>query len=239
MRNAIKKKLETVGLLEPVLEFKRKFIPAETAFRPCTPHLLVAVSKAILHLSTQANAPRGDYAEFGIFRGFTLWYAQQIAKAHQLNSMRFFGFDSFMGLPELKSGDQDGEFEEGQYQAGRKYVENVLTNYAADWTSMKLVEGFYSKSLNETTRKSIGLEKVALAVIDCDLYSSAKESLTFLGPLLQNGSIVLFDDWNSYEKADDKGERRAFREFLAENPSIKAKPFTDFGDHGTGFIIQR
>ena len=80
-------------------------------------------------------------------------------------------------------------------------------------------------------------------MVDCDLYSSAKEALTFCGPLLTDPAIIFFDDWNPLAK-ENKGEKRAFDEFLHENPHVKADELGDYswkpGDlHGKVFRLSR
>ncbi|MGZ5294966.1 MAG: hypothetical protein ACXWH5_13390, partial [Actinomycetota bacterium] len=61
--------------------------------------------------------------------------------------------------------------------------------------------------------------------------------LRFLASLIQEGSILLFDDWNCFDRSDQKGERRAFREFLAKNPQFAAEKWTSFGRRGQAFVL--
>jgi O-methyltransferase len=74
--------------------------------------------------------------------------------------------------------------------------------------------------------------------VDCDLYASARLVLDFVEPLLADGSIVLFDDWNVYQRDPNKGERRAFAELLQRRPDISAEPLMEIGGHGQGFILK-
>ena len=83
------------------------------------------------------------------------------------------------------------------------------------------------------------MKPVMLALIDCDLYSSTVSVLDFLDNLLQDGSILMFDDWNCFGKSDERGERRAFREFLARHPIWRADPFVSFGWHGQSFVLSQ
>ncbi len=62
-------------------------------------------------------------------------------------------------------------------------------------------------------------------MIDCDLYSSAKESLNFCIPLIKDTSIIFFDDWSQDQYI---GEKKAFDEFLRENPHFKAEQFDTY-----------
>lgn len=240
IRSIAKKGLDSIGMLDSALKLKRKYLPIEETFRSCTPPLLIAVNKALMHLKANGG-PKGDYLEFGVFRGFTLWYTQQIAESIGLSDMRYFGFDTFKGIPELKDEEKKWgtEFSQGQFEASKEYVESMLKKYGSNFSKVHLVEGVFEQSLTPALREKEKLKTCSLAVIDSDLYSSAKDALNFLVPLIATGTIILFDDWNSYERDDNRGERRAFREILSENKNLSAAPFGEFGDHGAGFIMRR
>jgi hypothetical protein len=232
--------LDKLRLLGPARRLKGRLFPVDDSFRPCTPHLLIAVARALRLAAQDGRAEGGDYLEFGVYRGFTLWYAQALAKDLGLRGMRFFGFDSFAGLPRPEGVDASGEsqaFYEGAYQATRASVEKNLSGLGADWERVKLVEGWYDKTLTAENRRALGLKRAAVCVIDCDFYESARLALEFAAPLLGDGSIVLFDDWTAYQNDPAKGEQRAWAEFLAKNPALKAEPLLDFGG-GKGFTLK-
>jgi hypothetical protein len=62
-------------------------------------------------------------------------------------------------------------------------------------------------------------------MIDCDLYSSARDALAFCAPLIHDEAVIVFDDWhgggNLAER--DLGEKRAFDELLAAEPDLFAE----------------
>jgi O-methyltransferase len=235
----VRKALKKVGLLESMTSFKRKFIPANNSFMPCTPHLLIAVNRG-LHWCVENRLIEGtDYLEFGVFRGFTLWYVQALARDMGVHDLRFFGFDSFFGLPPINGIDSGGEFQEAAYTCPRNDVERFLTSYGVDWTRTHLVEGWFQKTLTQKTRESLNLRRCSLCVIDCDLYESTDLALKFLEPIIADQCMVLFDDWRSFENDPNRGEQKAFAEFLQRNPQIQAQPFVEFGGHGKGFIARR
>ena len=61
-------------------------------------------------------------------------------------------------------------------------------------------------------------------MIDCDIYSSSRTALEFCGPLIRDRAVVVFDDWpGDAPEARLLGERRAFDEFLADNPALRAE----------------
>ncbi len=235
----LKEGLRVTRLLRPAVLLKRWWVRGEvsTAFMPCTPHLLIAINRALV--VAKAEGLEGDYLEFGIYRGFALWYAQALAKDLGLQAMRFFGFDSFQGLPPLLAKEQGHEFREGAYEAYRWDVERDLERYGCDPKRTILIEGWFDRTLTEATRRVHGLERCAVCVIDCDLYESTRLALRFLAPLVGRAAVVLFDDWNSFKSDPHQGERRAFAEFLAENPALRAEPLLEFGGHGQGFILKR
>ncbi len=74
-----------------------------------------------------------------------------------------------------------------------------------------------------------------LVNIDCDLYESAVYVLDFIEPLLQEGSVLYFDDWNMYRANPNKGGKKAFREFR-EKTSWKFEKFLTVGWFGKSFI---
>jgi len=82
-------------------------------------------------------------------------------------------------------------------------------------------------------------DRVELAWVDCDLYASTVPVLDYLTPRLEDGAVIVFDDWNCYKARPDQGERRACAEWLARNPQISLMPFRDYGWAGTSMIVHR
>ena len=153
------------------------------------------------------NRVIGDYFEFGVYKGRSLILFYYLAKKMGMR-IRFFGFDSFAGLPE----SEGKVFHKGQFsfsqESLKKYLEKVgVTN------NIFLIKGYYSQSLKKELFTHYKLEKASVIHIDCDLYISTKEVLNFIEPLLQNGTILIFDDWGSFGNNDSLGQKRAFQEF--------------------------
>jgi hypothetical protein len=196
-----------------------------------------AIEVAMARLSTEG--PVGDYYEFGLYRGYTFWHAQQAADRAGVVDMRFFGFDSFAGLPDVKGEDRKaGIFIPGDYVCSRPEVEKQLTEHGFDWSRAVLTEGFFDRSLTPETKQALGAGPAALVMVDCDLYQSTVPVLAFLADLLQDGTVVLFDDWYCFGEADDQGEPRAFREFSAAHPEWRAEWLMDFPAYGKAFVMR-
>lgn len=60
--------------------------------------------------------------------------------------------------------------------------------------------------------------------MDCDLYSSTVTVLEFIQGLIRKDTVLVFDDWYSFNEKDEFGEKRAFREWN------HAKYFEEFYD---------
>jgi hypothetical protein len=156
-----------------------------------------------------------------------------------IKGANYYGFDSFKGLPAIEGTDEgQNQFFEGQFACSKDYVVRQLTEHGIDWSRAKLIEGFFNESLTEDLKKAHPFKHVSVALIDCDLYSSTKDVLTWLGSLMTEGSILLFDDWYSLDDAD-AGQQKAFREFLETNLQFRAEPFIKFSTDGTSFIMHR
>jgi len=235
--------LKRMGLLEPLRAVKRRFYHRPNEFKPADPRLLISTIACLNWLNEHGALEGSDVIEFGIFRGFNVWFTHAYSRVLGVNDVRFFGFDSFFGIPPTTGIDADGTFKEGEFSAYREEVESFLTRYGVDWSKTFMVEGFFDQTCNADTANKYNMRRCSLCIVDADLYSSAKTALAFVEPYLAEHSILYFDDWNDYLDDPNKGEPRAFAEFQEEHAkTFSAEPFTDLkkiGGKGTAFIIHR
>lgn len=182
----------------------------------------------------------GDYAEFGLFQGRTFAHAYR-AMHVAFPKLRFFGFDSFEGLPAPVGIDAaDGyssNFSAGQFYCSKAQVASNLEAAGVDLTRVELVEGWFDESLNEETARSLDLGKIAAAFIDVDLYESTLPVLRFILPRLSVGSVLLFDDWRCFRNLPDFGEQLACREWLEQHSGLGIREIFSFGWHGLAFTV--
>jgi hypothetical protein len=240
----VRKLLKRLGLLEQVRAIKRRFVsPRAYEFKPADPRLLISTAVCMRWLFDKRLAEGSDYLEFGIFRGFNLWYTQALARAWGVRDMRFFGFDSFFGIPPVDGIDKDGPFHEGDFSAYREDVEAAITRFGVDWKHTFLVEGFFEQSLVSSTVQKHHLRRCSFAVVDCDLYSSTVPVLRFLEPLLGDEALLYFDDWDDYGGEPLRGEPKAFAEFTTQHAeTFETEPFVDLvglGGKGKAFVVRR
>lgn len=194
-------------------------------FKTANTAVLEAIDRSFEYV--RANGVSGDYLEFGVFKGASLLHAQRQAGTSGLEGMRCIGFDSFQGLP--PEPEQRLElFYEGQYSCGENQVRRWLSEHGADWNRLMLVPGFYDATLTANKKTELGLTQCAVAMLDCDIYSSTKVALTWLDDIIQPGSIVILDDWDAYgdgERSWLDGQRRAMKEHEASSSWVFGELF--------------
>jgi hypothetical protein len=146
--------------------------------------------------------------------------------------MSMHAYDSFEGLPPPQGVDAGGTFQAGQFRSPRSVFDAETRNIPAERRSV--TEGLFDVSLPQAEK-----HKIALAWVDCDLYESTVPVLDFLTTQLQDGSVLVFDDWFCFHGRPDRGEQRACREWLDANPEISLVPYRDFHWAGRSFLVNR
>ena len=134
-----------------------------------------------------------NYLEFGVADGLSFrWFLQQNTNAES----RFYGFDTFTGLPE--------DF--GVYKKGKFNTNNKIPQIADP--RVKFFQGLFQQTvpgflpeLNKEVRNVI--------MMDADLYSATLYSLTSIAPFLKKDDIIFFDEF-----AVPTHEFKAFYDFV-------------------------
>jgi hypothetical protein len=211
-------------------------------FYSLSPDLLIALTKAFnLQEKSKANGKNlfqnHGYYEFGLFRGFSLWFAEQLSRQYTDSTFQFYGFDSFEGLPKPQLDVEANMFNKGDFCGSYEAVTNNLLKWKAETSRIKLYKGFYSKDLFARFRDDNKFPPASICVIDVDLYESCVDVLEFTKEFLVAGSILLFDDYNQIGPDNNSGERRALIEFEKQNPNFVKEHLFDFGWEGTAFRV--
>lgn len=147
------------------------------------------------------------YLEFGVAGGNSF---NKFVSLNNNSSSKFYGFDTFEGLPE----DWGGFFKKGDMSHD---VPNL------DDSRAKYIKGLFQDSLVpfiNMYRDDIINADVRVIHMDADLYSATIFSLSQLYPFLKAGDIIFFDEYNV-----PMHEFKAFKEFT-DNFYIKYKPLT-------------
>jgi hypothetical protein len=141
-----------------------------------------------------------DYLEFGVSKGGSFRFWLDNCKSPYA---RFYGFDSFTGIPE-----DWGSVKKGTYSTDGK-LPDVMDDRAT------FIVGLFSDTLVDFTRTT-NLSRRKVIHLDADLYSSTLYALIHLHPYLKKDDIIVFDEFFSITKADH--EFRAFLDYLAIHP---------------------
>lgn len=121
-----------------------------------------------------------DYLEFGVAKGLSFqWWI----KKNQNPQSRFYGFDTFEGLPE-----KWGTFSKGSMSFGVPELNDDRHEFFKGLFQDTIFNFLDSNKLNLANRRIIHL--------DADLYSSTLFVLTTLHRHLKKDDILIFDEFN-------------------------------------------
>lgn len=191
---------------------------------------------------------QGDYLEFGVWTGRSFAEAyHEMPKAFEYGKLwnttnfpcRYFAFDSFEGLPEIKGADKGGPFKKGEYCCGQEKFLSYVKSQAVDLKDVICVAGWYNKTLNPETKQKNNLQRARIIHIDCDLYESTRDALAFCTSLIQEGTVLIFDDWYNFRGNPQLGEQKAFYEWLKNNPQFQAVEFMKEPAFRNSFIVTK
>jgi O-methyltransferase len=183
------------------------------------------------------NGISGDYVEFGCSGGMTFRLAfDQIAARKAKRHL--WAFDSFQGLPENASPmDSHPGWKRGAYATTLEEFREICEFHPIPQSSYTMVPGFYTETLGKAPQDYDPTD-IALAYIDCDLYSSAKTVLEFLKPRLKHGMILAFDDYFCWSAELLSGEKKAFLDVLSGNTKWKFSQYRDFSWGGHSIVVE-
>jgi predicted O-methyltransferase YrrM len=214
--------------------------------RPLVPkeQLQAAYEDALLLLleRLQDRGDPGDYIEFGVCRGDSMACIARASSNVGLDGMRLIGFDSFEGLPASVELEDNGVWRRGQFKYTEAAARRSLQRQGVDERRVVLRKGWLADTATPAAAAELGIEKIAIAMIDCDVYSSARTALELVGPLLGDSAVIFFDDWHSGGDlaAAGQGEARAFQEFLAERPKLRvARYLTSYADNAEVVLVEK
>ncbi len=174
----------------------------------------------------------GDYLEFGVFRGSSFISSYYASRKVGARDMRYFAFDSFQGLPE-------GElynWSKGLYACSKRRFLGNVRKAGLDMNRVRTVEGYFSDSLTEAAKAECGIRRAAVVHLDCDLRSSTTEALEFISDMIDEGTVLIFDNWACFDASDEHGQRRAFWDWEL---SPYFEELYDAGDVSKGVICTR
>lgn len=141
----------------------------------------------------------GLYLELGVCTGTTINFIGAL-NPHK----KIYGFDSFEGLPEdWVRGDRI-------IPKGSLGLKNP-SNLPPVLHNIQLIKGWFDDTLPPFAKNTN--KPIALLHIDCDIYSSTVSTFQHLEGLINEGTIIVFDEFYNYPGYENH-EFKAFSEFL-------------------------
>ena len=135
-----------------------------------------------------------DYIEFGVGRGASMrWWSDH----NKHPDTKFYGFDTFSGLPE----------DYGHYKAGTFSLEGNFPQIEDD--RIEFVKGLFQDSFPGWL-KDRKLDRKTVWHLDPDLYSATIFVMSQAYPFFKKGDIILFDEFGV-----PLHEYRAFEDFVS------------------------
>lgn len=198
-----------------------------------------AIKKALY--ITAHDKTFGSYIEFGVFTGSSFNFAMKanstLDKLLGKSDCDFFGFDSFDGFGKVKKDDDHPRFSDDTFSVDeKKILKNIKKN--SNKQPYQIIKGFFQDTLSKDP-KEYGIKKARVIMMDCDLKEPTKLALNFVKSILQQGTIILFDDYIFYKGDEDKGEFGALKEFKEKFPSIKFREAFEYGYGSKAFIVSK
>ena len=180
-----------------------------------------------LRCHEQVECTKYDLYEFGVFTGRSMkGYVTQLKDAG-VNYAHYWGFDSFVGLPQergtiarstISTSDwQAGSFSAAEVLRKQSYtsLESTILSFVND-SRVNLVRGFYNESLTRTIAFERQMQPALFVEIDCDLYVSSITAMDWMlaNRLIVAGTLLVYNDWRA--GGDGSGEALAHGEVCAK-----------------------
>lgn len=191
-----------------------------------------------------ASRMEGDIYEFGTYHGYT---ARHLAVAMTANdrspAARLHLFDTFSGFPELTSTVDQKSYEiQAGWEAGGCAAAPGAADRVRQMLTMLLPPERFTINVGgfaDTLTPMTAHRPAALIHVDCDLYESTKivfDRMLDFGAI-QDGTVLVFDDFNCARANPEFGERRAMHEVFDDNPRFSCEPWFPYGWHGQVCIV--
>ena len=187
---------------------------------------------------------QGDFLEFGTLHGYTARWLASLMNEFSIQGHLWL-YDSFEGLPEINTKADEESYEVAinkvwfphamKVEAGidQQVFKSLSPLVGPD--RLHVIKGYF----DATMPTNITTSPAALVHIDCDLYSSTKYVLDTLieKKLFQDGTVLLFDDFNCNRASPRMGERLALKEAFENQDRYTYSPWFSYGWHAQTFFV--
>lgn len=173
---------------------------------------------------------KGPIVECGVWRG-----GMSGGMAQLLGEKRkYYLFDSFEGLPDVQDVDGEAAIAWQNNKDSEDYLDNCRAemSFAQNCMAMSpakdvsIVKGWFSESLPEYDFA----DEISILRLDGDWYESTMDCLVHLYPKVEEGGVVIIDDYYVWD-----GCSRAVHDYLSAN---KLPVRIEQSSLGIGFIVK-
>ena len=151
------------------------------------------IKKALFN--TAIDSIEGDYIEFGIFTGACINHANltwnKIKNEYDFKR-NFYGLDSFEGFPD---DNEHKHFESNNFKSSLNFSKKLEKKFPEQCF---IIPGYFHNSI-PLLKKNYNFNKIAIAFIDCDLYSSSLPCIDFIKKNISNGGYIIIDDCHNLD----------------------------------------
>jgi hypothetical protein len=202
-----------------------------------------------------SNKLEGAYYEFGVYQGLSFFESHRIYSKfmHWVESQstseeswrrkifwpknhHFYAFDTFAGIPDNQENNEN--FSKGTFYCSlESFQERGEKLGILESSSNIYFKGLFSDVAKNESNKIKNLQKAVIVNIDCDLYESTVDAFNIIKPKLQQGTVVLMDDYNCFNANNSQGQRLALKEFLKTNKNIEFETLFSYSLTGQAFIV--
>jgi O-methyltransferase len=152
--------------------------------------LSVIIREAATILHAQRN---GAFVELGCYTGTTALFITRLFKEMSAPN-ELHVYDSFDGLPEKVTADNSpaGEqFRAGELRATKQHLIRHFKHFKQAGLPLPFIHKGWFEELTQNDMPA----EIAFAFLDGDFYTSIESSLTVITPQLQQGAVILIDDY--------------------------------------------
>ena len=180
----------------------------QDAYRDIRGRSLVGAEAAFVlyTLARQACTVPGDFLEAGVYRGGTARLLKRLLESAP-GARTLHLFDTFAGMPET---DPERDLHNKQDFADTSL--DAVSAFVGKEPWLEYHPGFMPDSFRGHEAR-----RFAFAHVDVDIYRSIYDCCEFIYPRLNNGGLMLFDD---YGVASCPGARAAVDAFFADKPEV-------------------
>jgi len=126
-----------------------------------------------------------NYLEFGVYKGASIKY---FVEAHTNTESKFYGFDTFTGLPEK------WEFFSETMEQGHFSTKGEVPDIKD--SRVKFIAGLFQDTLPKFLQET-DLSNRLVIHLDADIYSATLYVLTKMHDIIKPGTIIVFDEFSS------------------------------------------